>query len=100
MALLQLKSAYKVNLMVGTIEGQNNEGELHTIACNTVGCKGSLTHSTHYFSVCEDVLTKLNCVALNASRNIVQRPKHIETIQRIEHSAVVNACKKSGNSYY
>ena len=39
-------------------------------------------------------------IALHASRNVAQRPKRLETIQVIEYSAVVNACKKSGNSYY
>ena len=39
------------------------------------------------------------CIALHASRNVVQRLKHLETIQVIEHCAVVNACKKGANSY-
>ena len=39
------------------------------------------------------------CIALHASRNVAQRLKRLETIQVIEHSAVVNACKKSANSY-
>ena len=39
-------------------------------------------------------------IALHASRNVMQRLKHLQTIQVIEPSAVVNACKKSANSYY
>ena len=39
------------------------------------------------------------CIALHASRNVAQRLKRLETIQVIEHSAVVNACKKGANSY-
>ena len=39
------------------------------------------------------------CIALHASQNVAQRLKHLETIQVIEHSAVVNAFKKSVNSY-
>ena len=39
------------------------------------------------------------CIALHASRNSAQHLKCLETIQVIEHSAVVNACKNSGNSY-
>ena len=40
------------------------------------------------------------CIALVAIRNVAQLPKRIETIQSIKHSAVVNACKNSGNIYY
>ena len=39
-------------------------------------------------------------IALHASRNILRRLKRLETVQAIEHSVVVNACKYSGNSYY
>ena len=45
----------------------------------------TLEHLVHFF---------------HASRNVVQCLKDLETVQAIEHSAVVNACKKSGNSYY
>ena len=34
-------------------------------------------------------------VALHASQNIAQHLKYLETIEVIEHSAVVNACKNS-----
>ena len=37
-------------------------------------------------------------IALHASGNIAQHLKRLETIQVIEHSAMVNACKNSGNS--
>ena len=37
-------------------------------------------------------------IALHASGNIAQRLKRLETIQVIEHSTMVNACKNSGNS--
>ena len=40
------------------------------------------------------------CIDLHASWNVAQCQKCLETIQAIEHSAVVNACKKSSNSYY
>ena len=37
-------------------------------------------------------------IALHASGNVAQCLKRLETIQAIEHSAMVNACKNSGNS--
>ena len=37
-------------------------------------------------------------IALHASGNIAQHLKRLVTIQVIEHSAMVNACKNSGNS--
>ena len=36
--------------------------------------------------------------ALHASRNVAQRLKRLETIQMIEHSAVVNSCQKDANN--
>ena len=38
------------------------------------------------------------CIALHASRNVVQHLTRLETIQAIEHSAVVNACVQSDHS--
>ena len=37
-------------------------------------------------------------IAFHATRNVVQCLKCLETIQAIEHSAVVNACMQSKNS--
>ena len=54
---------------------------------------------------CEGSCSKYNwdswtpCIALHASQNVVEHLKRLETIQVIEHSAAVNACKKSNNSY-
>ena len=63
-----------------------------TLALTWSNCKGSC--SDHNWD------SWAPCIALCPSQNIVQRLKHVETIQAIEHSAVVNGCKKSGNSYY
>ena len=57
MALLQLESIPKVHLIQMLFEGgkiQMERGELDTKTCK--GCNGCLTHSTHYFSVRENVL--------------------------------------------
>ena len=37
--------------------------------------------------------------AFHANRNIPRCLQHLETVQVIEHSVVVNACKNSGNNY-
>ena len=39
-------------------------------------------------------------IALHASWNVSRCLKHLETVQAIEHSVVVNGCKNNGNSYY
>ena len=54
---------------------------------------------------CEGSCSKYNwdpwtpCIALHASQNVVECLKCLETIQVIEYSAAINACKKSNNSY-
>ena len=64
-----------------------NQGKLSLMLTVTWGdCKGSWD-------------SWVLCIALDPSRNIAQCLKHLETIQVIEHSAVVNACKRSVNSY-
>ena len=46
------------------------------------------------------IRTLEQCSFFHASRNVVQCLKQLETVQAIEHSADVNPCKKSDNSYY
>ena len=56
MALLQLECITKVHLIQRLLleAGKMEIGELDTKTCKS--CDGCLTHSTHYFSVHENVL--------------------------------------------
>ena len=67
------------------------QGRLSLMLALTWGkCKGS----------CSDWDSWVPCIALHARRNVAQCLKHLEILQAIEHSTVVNACKMSGNSYH